>query len=622
MNNLKMLQWVKSFNGDLRTINIVKLFKDAGLYRFPSRESNKHSVSCPWEHEHSTPDSRNTVILWAPEGKIPSFKCLHQSHQNKSIQDVLTWFGKGTVEQACDDPFTHLRVEQNRLKQQKFSTYEDVEETTPQLPSFPLDVFPPTVQEIVRAYANSVNAPVDIAAVQSLAITSLALGPNWIIEAKSFRRPSRLWLAVVAPPENAKTPVMMEPVERRENYLWKLWKSKLAEWNKQQSQKKQNKNSEVSDDFGKSRPLQSHTKTNDFNIDALLFYLAQSPQGMILDVNELTQLFRLIKQSNTRRNGWSRGAFLSMWSGKNVSVLRKTTDSLLVEKPYVIVCGGTQPDTLNSLGLIQGDGMVQCFLWSYPVIPKEVKDYGEKVPVCIKRLWENTIYNAFFRDFGLMQASDKAISFGDSAIKEYNRRKNKMNEIGLSAFAAMYAKAPDHLHRLIACLHGMDHLFENKPAHPVELDVFVRAKKLLDYFLVHSKHCISLAMTRKSHEGTFQFLHEKDKNLVEILKDKERDYESYVANVGMTRQNSTGMAEREQRRKMSASKMKITIRLDSEVLEQFKELANGKDYQNLINQALKEWLSVQGVKELLREELTGLVAEVVGYYKDNEDFVR
>ena len=66
------------------------------------------------------------------------------------------------------------------------------------------------------------------------------------------------------------------------------------------------------------------------------------------------------------------------------------------------------------------------------------------------------------------------------------------------------------------------------------------------------------------------------------------------------------------REKREAAKTKITIRIDEEVIQQFKEMApEGRGYQRLINQALREWLAAQGVKELVREELTGLVDKAV-----------
>src|SRR5215813_11749054 len=71
-----------------------------------------------------------------------------------------------------------------------------------------------------------------------------------------------------------------------------------------------------------------------------------------------------------------------------------------------------------------------------------------------------------------------------------------------------------------------------------------------------------------------------------------------------------GSAARHQRRE--TSKGRITIWIDHEVLEQFKQLVpDGQGYQSLINQALREWLAAQGVKELVREALQEMTAQVV-----------
>ena len=59
----------------------------------------------------------------------------------------------------------------------------------------------------------------------------------------------------------------------------------------------------------------------------------------------------------------------------------------------------------------------------------------------------------------------------------------------------------------------------------------------------------------------------------------------------------------------AAKKDRITIRLDQDILKAFKQLAGEGAYQPLINQALREWLTAQSVKELLREELPGIIAE-------------
>lgn len=100
-------------------------------------------------------------------------------------------------------------------------------------------------------------------------------------------------------------------------------------------------------------------------------------------------------------------------------------------------------------------------------------------------------------------------------------------------------------------------------------------------------------------------------------KKKEPDYQAYMQQTAPNRNKKSGFQEREARREFKTQKEKITIRIDQSVLDEFKRLVpEGKGYQNLINQALREWLAAQGVKELIREELNGLVGIAVESIKD------
>jgi len=69
-----------------------------------------------------------------------------------------------------------------------------------------------------------------------------------------------------------------------------------------------------------------------------------------------------------------------------------------------------------------------------------------------------------------------------------------------------------------------------------------------------------------------------------------------------------GTGERRKRRELA--KARITIRIDHDIIEQFKNAAGDGGYQRLMNQALRDWLVAQGVKELVRSELKSLVGEV------------
>lgn len=98
--------------------------------------------------------------------------------------------------------------------------------------------------------------------------------------------------------------------------------------------------------------------------------------------------------------------------------------------------------------------------------------------------------------------------------------------------------------------------------------------------------------------------------------DNEFDYQTYMRqNPPEFEQLQRGAAARQKRREMAKSK--ITIRIDSDILDQFKEMVpDGQGYQRLINQALREWLEAQGIKALIQEELTGLMAKFEATLQD------
>jgi len=69
---------------------------------------------------------------------------------------------------------------------------------------------------------------------------------------------------------------------------------------------------------------------------------------------------------------------------------------------------------------------------------------------------------------------------------------------------------------------------------------------------------------------------------------------------------------RQARRAAASAKQRITIRLDEDILAEFRALATEDgNYQTLINLALRQWLEAQGLKELLRQDLPELVRDAL-----------
>lgn len=96
-----------------------------------------------------------------------------------------------------------------------------------------------------------------------------------------------------------------------------------------------------------------------------------------------------------------------------------------------------------------------------------------------------------------------------------------------------------------------------------------------------------------------------------IIKEEEFDYQAY------TRDNPPDLSKirrgtEYRRQRFEAARMKRTIRIDEDILEEFRQLTpQGQQYEQIINQALREWLTVKSMKEIVREELRQVIQKTL-----------
>jgi len=95
-------------------------------------------------------------------------------------------------------------------------------------------------------------------------------------------------------------------------------------------------------------------------------------------------------------------------------------------------------------------------------------------------------------------------------------------------------------------------------------------------------------------------------------KKDEFDYHDYMKRSGPNPNTAHRGFKRRRKPPVEVVKQRITIRIDEDILEEFRQLVpKGRGYQSLINHALREWLAARGMKELLREELRDVIQELV-----------
>ncbi len=101
--------WTK-FKGDIRTLDLVALFREAGaLGDCLDPDKAQWSVRCPWSAEHSDGGKdwshRSTdTAIFNPPSKTPGFSCLHAHCTERRISDVLDQLEAakpGCVDAAC-----------------------------------------------------------------------------------------------------------------------------------------------------------------------------------------------------------------------------------------------------------------------------------------------------------------------------------------------------------------------------------------------------------------------------------------------------------------------------------------------------------------------------------------
>lgn len=92
-----------SGKGDYSTLDVVSWFQSHGLYKHHI-SGNKHSVSCPWAHEHSQ-NNFNDSIVFEADGGWPGFYCHHSHCEGRNIRDVIRLYGDADT--FCTSKFSN-----------------------------------------------------------------------------------------------------------------------------------------------------------------------------------------------------------------------------------------------------------------------------------------------------------------------------------------------------------------------------------------------------------------------------------------------------------------------------------------------------------------------------------
>lgn len=234
------------------------------------------------------------------------------------------------------------------------------------LPAFPVDALPERLGCYVRHAAESLSCPVDFVGVFALAVMSSAVGTARAIRLKpGWTEPAVLYTAVVAPPASKKSPAIkaaLIPVHQKQmahKYEYDQRKAEFeVEMETWESQKKKGPQP--------AKPIMQRNFVSDFTIEALARILQFNPKGVLLGLDEVASWVKSMDQYR-KGKGSDLDKWLSMWTCSAFTVDRAAKDEpIVLERPFISVTGGIQPDRLKLFKSSDEDGFIERVLFAFP----------------------------------------------------------------------------------------------------------------------------------------------------------------------------------------------------------------------------------------------------------------
>lgn len=223
---------------------------------------------------------------------------------------------------------------------------------------FPVHGFPDSIQEIIRETNDKLKFPIDFIGASLLYVSATAIGNSYNVKVKNdWFDSSILFMAIVGRAGTNKSHPLswaMKPMYQRQKELFKSYKEEQEEHG---SQVKKSKGKGELQELDRKKPVLKKLVVSDSTPEQLASILSQNEKGIGVCVDELNGWLSSFNQYN---NGNEEEFWLSLWSGKPITIDRKSSPPIYIPKPYASVCGTMQTGILENL--IKGNKGVNGFI--------------------------------------------------------------------------------------------------------------------------------------------------------------------------------------------------------------------------------------------------------------------
>ena len=266
---------------------------------------------------------------------------------------------------------------------------------TAETPSFPLEIFPKAIRDIIEALEEYENYNVDFTSASFLTVFVAAMGNTWSVRFMTgwVSRPI-IYMVLVGSPSCGKTPPLQQAVAPllkldgeydmiycKEMETYRRWERMSAKQRERHSLPEEMK-----------MPQRKCHVVVDSTVEALIGALRDNPRGVLIYKDEIDSLL----SNFNRYNGSDESYFLSLFSGTPFKYSRKSNNEhIFLANPYCSIIGTTQPGRLGEQfgGKRMMNGFSSRFLKVYPEIDKMPSWNDTAMPDSVLEEWERIIRN-------------------------------------------------------------------------------------------------------------------------------------------------------------------------------------------------------------------------------------
>lgn len=365
---------------------------------------------------------------------------------------------------------------------------------------FPIEIFPKPIQSYILECNETLDSSIDYMGCSMLWLISVVIGNSIQIEVKKgWNETATIWLAVVGKAGLGKTPSIhniIKPLLSANNKEIKNYikQSEKFEYYDKLTAKEKKEHEEI------KKPIKTQFIANDITIEALVELHQENKNSIGVFKDELAGWF---KDMNKYREGSDLEFWLSTWSGKAISLNRKTARSSFVDKPLVSVLGGIQPSILNAFYTEDNkdNGFMDRMLLSYPSL--EIEKWNDKEMNYDTIQWFNDSIISFYETI-----KHKVVEYDDDGdIKpkiaiipkdsktEWIRVFNEYTDIQNSDeeneyMKSMLPKQKSYLPRFALLINAFSSFFDDThkiSALEITKESILSAEKLSKYFIAMAK---------------------------------------------------------------------------------------------------------------------------------------